>query len=73
MKELKESTQAENEKTLVLTNIQKKLTDLLKKLNEYQMPNKAKIKNIHKNPEGYEHPNFTNFTAITAAERKKLS
>lgn len=33
MKELKESTQAENEKTAIFNNIQKKLTDLLKKLN----------------------------------------
>lgn len=33
--------------------IQKRLTDLVKKLNEYQVPNKTKSKNPTKNMEGY--------------------
>lgn len=50
---------------MACNQIKNRLGDLLKKLNDYQLPNK--IKNKHgKMADGYEHPNFNNFTTITA-------
>ena len=57
---------------MAFNQIQKKLTDLLKKLNDFQIP-KTKNKVPTKATEGFEHPNFNNFTSITASEKKKLS
>jgi hypothetical protein len=62
---LKEVTQVENEKGIILGSIQRKLADLLKKLSEFQMP-KPKQKMPFKNPEG-DHPNFNNFSNITTS------
>ena len=49
IKELKQTTQAENQKTVVINQIQKRLTDILKRLNQYQIPNKVKVKPTQKN------------------------
>jgi hypothetical protein len=47
--------------------LQKKLTDLLRKLTECQLPSKGKGGKPAKSTEKHDHPNFTNFTTITAA------
>ncbi len=62
----------------MFNTIKNKLTDLLKKFNEYQLPSKGhgKIKvgkQVARVTEGYDHPNFSNFATITAAEKKKLA
>ena len=52
--------------------IGKDLTNLLKRLSDYQIPAKTKVS---KNAKGgnSELPNCNNFTSITAVERKKLA
>lgn len=53
-----------------MSSIQKRLTDLLKRLNDCQVP-KTKGKNLPRPDQ--EQPNYNNFTSITAAEKKKLA
>lgn len=73
LKEFKEVTQVENEKNIVFSAIQKRLADLLKKLNEYQIP-KNKQKFTNKNIEGaFELPILNAATAITNPEKRKLA
>lgn len=45
--------------------IQKKLTDMIKKLSDFILPKTKGGKNAQKGNKG-EHPNFTNFTTVTA-------
>ena len=70
MSEMKE-VMVENEKQRVVNDIQKKLTEIMKEFNSYQLP-KTKPKPPPGNQEHPKHPNFNNLSAINITEKKKI-
>jgi hypothetical protein len=46
---------------------------MIKKLSDFILPKAKTTKQSQKGANKNEHPNFTNFTTVTATEKKKLA